>query len=276
MAYQYEDSNYDFIYIEASRDGTTFDVLDTIAATPEVYQDWAEYAYSLNSYVGGNVWIRYRLAADDGWEYTGLYIDDVEVQSGDGSQTNLAVIPDDWDLVSHVPYVSLDYSIVRTAGQPSIKIGYPGTDRECWGPAYSAKPGDHIVGKCWIKVDPLPSGYNSEAYAGGRIGFDLRWLDPANPNNYPCLATLEAATYPDTSQGVADNYVHFGASGWIQKTIDFIIPADFFTKDLYTGNTITAKQINQISFWMQVWSSTYGNNIPGNAWFADCELYINP
>jgi hypothetical protein len=81
MAYQFEDNNYDYIYIEVSRDGISFDVLDTISVNAETYQDWSERTYSLSSYVGDNVWIRYRFVADGGWEWTGLYIDDVEVIS---------------------------------------------------------------------------------------------------------------------------------------------------------------------------------------------------
>jgi hypothetical protein len=129
------------------------------------------------------------------------------------------------------------------------------------------------VGSCWIKIDPLPAGYTYEDYAGARIGFDLR--NEAGGHTY-CLTTLQSATYPDTTAGVKANYVHWGTSGWVQRTIDFVVPADFFNKDLYTGATIPSMQINSVSFWLQVWSGIYGGNEPGNAWFADTELYINP
>ena len=79
MAYQFEDNGYDWFYIEASSDGTNFDILKTININPQVYQDWAEYTYSLNSYAGGSVWIRYRFTSDGSWEWTGFYIDDVQV-----------------------------------------------------------------------------------------------------------------------------------------------------------------------------------------------------
>jgi hypothetical protein len=127
-----------------------------------------------------------------------------------------------------------------------------------------------------MKIDPLPAGYTYEDYAGARIGFDLRYQDPLNPDFYPCLATLEAPTYPDTAQGLIDNAVHTGTVGWEQRIIDFVVPSDYFSMDLYTGKTIPSRQINQISMWMHVWSTLYGDYLPVSAWFADAELYINP
>jgi hypothetical protein len=196
----------------------------------------------------------------------------------------LAVIPDDWalDWYSNIKYP--DNNVLHN-GNPSIRLE-PSTDSE--NPArevdhkyvgtwpycdLQVKLGDHIIFKCWIKIDPLPSGYDYEDFAGARIGFDLNAVvNGARVNLYG----LSAPTYPQTDDGIVANYVHWGTEGWVQRTIDFVISSDTFTYDYYSGTTIPATQISQIAPWMQVWSSKYGGTEPGNAWFADAELYINP
>jgi hypothetical protein len=194
------------------------------------------------------------------------------------SNVNLALIPDKWS-TRIFSNIFVDYSTVHTTGKPSIRLEQTGTSgnkaRECYGPVLTVKPGDHIVGKIWIKIDSLPAGYTYEDYAGARIGFDLRNLSPIT-GAYHCLESLEAPTYPDTTAGLKANYVQFGTVGWVQRTIDFVVPTTYYTKDLYTSATISSMQINQVTLWMQVWSPMYGNSIPANAWFADAELYLNP
>ncbi len=191
--------------------------------------------------------------------------------------TNLAIIPDKW-AISYFSNLFLDSTNVHTPGKPSIRIEPTGTSgntaREAWGPWYYVSPGDHIVAKCWIRIDALPSGYTYEDFAGARIGIDLR--NAASGRGAYCLASCEASTYPETDEMIKNNYVHYGTVGWVQRTIDFIVPSNYYTRDLYTGNTLPSMRVNSVSFWMQVWSGTYGNNEPGNAWFAEAELYINP
>jgi hypothetical protein len=69
---------------------------------------------------------------------------------------NLAVIPQDWELTfgPGPQIIYLDYSVFRTSGNPSIRLeahtaADVNTARECDGRWYPAKPGDHIVAKCW-------------------------------------------------------------------------------------------------------------------------------
>lgn len=197
------------------------------------------------------------------------------------SNVNLAVIPDNWTGhwggVGWFSNVFFDYTVERTSGIPSIK-STPHTsadtnnDRECECNWYPVKPGDHIVAKCWIKID---ANGDTDAWSGARIGVDL--YNQAGGNNYQ-LWGIEEPTYvnPHDPNGLAESqmYVHWGTSGWTQRTIDFIVPSDYFTKDA-KGNTIPSVQVDHIVMWLQVWSSRLGSSEVGNAWFADAELYIN-
>jgi hypothetical protein len=163
----------------------------------------------------------------------------------------------------------LDYNVVRTPSSPSIRIERPvpssaNPARECDSNWFDCKPGDHIIAKIWIKTGA--SGYgDTNPYSGARTGIDL-YHDSYNLGG-------EKVPLP-VSQ--ADWYVHWGTDVWQVRTIDFIVPDDYFTYDYNTGQTISPVQANSFVFWIQVWSSTYGPDDPGLAWFADAELYINP
>jgi hypothetical protein len=188
----------------------------------------------------------------------------------------LGVIPDYWSLHfgSGPQIIFLDYSVVRTAGKPSIRLE-PHTasdvnnarECDCW--LYTVKPGDHIVAKCWMKID---DNGDRQTYSGARIGIDL--YNRQNGHNY-ILYGIQCPTYPNTPEGEKNNYVGWGTVGWVQRTIDFIVPSSFFTHEYSSGQTIPQTQVNGICLWMQVWSGTYGGTEQGNAWFADAELYIN-
>jgi len=193
------------------------------------------------------------------------------------SDVNLAVIPNSWHLTygSGPQIIFLDYTVVRTAGKPSIRLEpHTAKDvnyaRECDGTWYSVKPGDHIVAKCWIKIADNGDRY---AYSGARIGIDLY-----GGASY-LLWGIDDGAYinPHDPNGVAESqfYVHWGTPGWTQRTIDFIVPSTYFTKTS-GGVSIPSARINEFVMWMQVWSSQYGGTEQGNAWFADAELYINP
>jgi hypothetical protein len=191
--------------------------------------------------------------------------------------TNLAPIPNAWGGYSQTGYlhymtgpqiIFLDTTFTHN-GHPSIRIErhVEGIDmnhaRECDGTRYNVKAGDHIVAKCWIKTGA--SGYgDTNIYSGARTGIDL-YHDSYNLGG-------EGVSLPLSD---ADWYVHWG-SNWTLRTIDFVVPSDYFTYDYNTEQTISPVQANSFCFWIQVWSSTYGATDPGLAWFADAELYINP
>jgi hypothetical protein len=195
------------------------------------------------------------------------------------SGTNLDPLDVGWQTFSNIVW---DVSVVRE-GSGSLRFDSAWVDGENINPAweayndfYEAQPGDHIYYEIWIKITDSTLGDNGYAYAGARIGLDLR--HNVVGVGRVCLASLEAPTYPDTDQGIQNNYVRWGSTGdvWVKRSIDFVVPSDYFTYDLYTGTTISAKQINEVAPWLQIWSSLHGNTDGGHAWFADKIFYINP
>ena len=157
---------------------------------------------------------------------------------------------------------------MRTTKANEINLNFIGSWPSC---DIQVKPGDTVTFSCWIKIDSLPEGDTPETYAGARIGIDLN----AVVNGLRvCLTALQSPTYPDTAQGISANYVQWGTTGWVQRTIVFVVPSSTFTHDYYSGSSIPATQITQVGPWLQVWSGIYGQYQQGNAWFAGAELYI--
>jgi len=118
------------------------------------------------------------------------------------------------------------------------------------------------------------------------MGLDIRSWQPG-VGRY-LLVTLESSVfqdnYPssslDTTQGIQNNYVNWGSTGatWVQRTFDFVIPSHYYSKDWYTGNSISPVQINEVALWFQIWGVQPNEDVSerGIAWFADAQLYINP
>ncbi len=195
------------------------------------------------------------------------------------STGNLGSIPSAWAL-DWYSNIKLDTSVLYN-GNPSIRLEpsvgsenparevnpkYVGTWPYC---DFKAKPGDHIVFKCWIKIE---NNGDTNPFSGARIGVDFNSV--VNGRRV-CLYEITAPTYPNTDTGVRTNYVNWGTIGWVQRTIDFIIPTSTYTYDIYSGQYIPATQTIQVGPWLQVWGPE-GPHEKGNAWFAGAEFYINP
>jgi hypothetical protein len=195
----------------------------------------------------------------------------------------LAVIPDDWNIGfgTGPQIIFLDYSVVHTAGKPSIRLephtsADVNTARECDGTWYPTKPGDHIVAKCWIKTDNSTPAENADPYHGGRIGIDF--FAPLGDGHITIVdglpGTVSPAYFGDPSTLHLAAMVHWNTPTWTLKTIDIVIPSIIYTKDV-VGRTIPPTPITQFVLWMQAMQVGDGT-ARGNAWFADAELYINP
>jgi hypothetical protein len=187
---------------------------------------------------------------------------------------NLAVIPDDWWLTygSGPQIIFLDYSVIRTVGQPSIRLEpHTANDvniaREVDGTWYPVKPGDHIVAKCWIKTDNSTAAEDANPYNGGRIGIDFY---ASNGAGGICIVD----GHPNTQAEHLAGMVMWNTPTWTLKTWDFIIPSTLYTTNLSTGATIPAAQVSYFVMWMQAIQVEDGT-AKGNAWFADAELYLN-
>lgn len=194
--------------------------------------------------------------------------------------TNLAVIPNDWGM-NRFPNIFLD----TINGEPAIRLErhIEGQDtnnaREVDGRWYKVKPGDHVVFKCLMKTEPSQLG-DIDPASGARIGIDL-WYSDAAPNwgtkNY-ILWGISSDTYRNPQNYAANvaHYVPFGTSQLTQRTIEFIVPDEFFSIDYLTGEQITPVKPNVVIVWAQAWSSTNGGTDPAKVWFTKSELYINP
>jgi hypothetical protein len=68
------ENNYDYGFVEVSTDGINFESLDTYTGNSG---GWAAKSYSLDSYIGENLYIRFRYDTDVGVSYTGMYLDEV-------------------------------------------------------------------------------------------------------------------------------------------------------------------------------------------------------
>jgi hypothetical protein len=169
----------------------------------------------------------------------------------------------------------LDNTVLHN-GHVSIRLdpplaSSPGKSREVnlkWIPV---KPGDHIVFKAWMKVDAVPGYkfniYDPNTWRGARIGFE--YYDDGG------IVTGVSGPYGTIPQPVEDtiaNWVLWGTTGWVQRTIEVVVPN---TVPRYVTNEPEVPQ--GIIAWFQVLG--YPNDSPsslGSGWIADAELYINP
>ena len=173
---------------------------------------------------------------------------------------------------SYPQFSFLDSAIYYT-NAPSIRIQPASVAgaREADGIWYNVKPGDHIVARCWIKVDAL-AGFvfkpnDATTWRGGRILVDLyghgHWLD----------------SHPQDGAEDESSCVSWGTSGWVLKTWDFIIPNTVYQVpvpyDPHPGGYTGPSQIDSIV--MVLTCGLHGGALDrANGWFSDPVLYINP
>lgn len=158
-------------------------------------------------------------------------------------------------------------------GNPTIKVGTVGSSRnyarECDGPWFSIKPGDHIVFTAWMKTTASSFG-DTTPWSGIRIGIDF----------YGPKGNIAGTQSPDGSVWTpwsgwpaGQTFVNWGTGTWTKITMDFIVqsqyPAGQYGYAYPAGQMVTPTNIIP---WIQVCT----NYDQGQAWFADTQLYINP
>ncbi|HTY74078.1 MAG TPA: hypothetical protein VMD05_00755 [Candidatus Nanoarchaeia archaeon] len=190
------------------------------------------------------------------------------------SSTNLALVPSDWYMTysSGPQIISLDSSVERTSGKPSIRLDpHTSSDvnvaREVDGMWYNVHPGDHIVATVWMKVQTGSSTANYPS-CGARMGIDFY----GNINGVSSL--LSADSFWNTYYGgdFSKMYVHDANGGaWQQKTIDIIVPATVGAWQ-YPGQSFA---VSSFVVWLQGAPWTV-DSTASTVWFADPTLYINP
>lgn len=99
-SYEIED-NYDMAFVEVSRDGRFYEVLDTFTGSCSA---WEKYTYSLKDYEGQSIFIRFRYSTDDQTLRNGFFVDDVYPVSDFRMITTLSdTITDDMYTISSRP-----------------------------------------------------------------------------------------------------------------------------------------------------------------------------
>ncbi len=68
------EENYDMAFIEVSRDGRAYDLLDKFTGSSN---DWVYNEYSLDDYSGESVYLRFRYTTDAATSKDGFYVDDI-------------------------------------------------------------------------------------------------------------------------------------------------------------------------------------------------------
>lgn len=71
--YNIEES-YDYAYVEISTNGRQWHILDQFTGD---HQSWTKKSYSLEEYVNGSIFLRFRYITDDWQEEEGFYVDDI-------------------------------------------------------------------------------------------------------------------------------------------------------------------------------------------------------
>jgi len=71
--YNIEDG-WDYAYVEVSTGGRQWHILDQFTGD---HQSWTKRSYSLEEYVGGSIFLRFRYITDDWEEEEGFYVDDI-------------------------------------------------------------------------------------------------------------------------------------------------------------------------------------------------------
>jgi len=79
--------NKDYAMVEVSRDGRSYDLLDTFNG---VDMNWTHKTYPLDAYVGDSLFIRFRYTTNDRKNLAGFYIDDISPVAHVGSVTILS------------------------------------------------------------------------------------------------------------------------------------------------------------------------------------------
>jgi hypothetical protein len=160
------------------------------------------------------------------------------------SGNNLATIPSYWNDPNAWGLRSGGYCYypVTWQGQTAIKMS-PNPDYISFVESYGwmglnemngyqtpVNPGDHIIFKAWIWVEPSTVGGGG----GCSMGIDIYGANGR-------ICELEGTNgIPDTSSSAPGRmYVSWGSNGWVQLTMDFIVQSQYAadSSNIYSGYT---------------------------------------
>jgi hypothetical protein len=103
------ESGYDFVYVEATPNGSTWTVLGSFTGQQS---SWQTSSFSLNAFTGSSTFrFRFRLNTDSAVTADGIYIDDVQISGMQNGQVVYGDIDGNWIVDSDDVQHALDYSI---------------------------------------------------------------------------------------------------------------------------------------------------------------------
>lgn len=208
------------------------------------------------------------------------------------SNVNLAVIPNDWGVYDNAPSsftanIHVDSSVTYN-GYVSIRSdphtsADTNTYREIDGTWYNVNPGDHIEVTVWIKTSASGLNPDPSSYAGGSIGIDFyahtsagygiayvgstSWVDALGEPNY------YGQPLGSNDQIIGSHWWVPWGSGWTEIGWNCYVPTATVTY-VYTNGPTACTPTHVDSF--VCWLGSGSPNNPGQIWFADAVLHINP
>ncbi len=99
---------WDYVYVEASSNGSDWDQLDAITGEQE---EWTNLNYSLESYSNSDLYLRFRLRSDWSGSGDGIYIDDIIITGINSSHAIYGDVDMDTAISSADLQLILDYSV---------------------------------------------------------------------------------------------------------------------------------------------------------------------
>lgn len=112
------ETNYDFVYLEASTNGTAW---TQIAQFNGVQNTWQQRTYNLNQYLGQSwVQFRFKFTSDGSVVRDGIYIDDFQIHTTGGYQVQHALLQPGWS--------SLGSAVMPVQTSPEQLFGSLGND----------------------------------------------------------------------------------------------------------------------------------------------------
>jgi flagellar hook capping protein FlgD/ASPM-SPD-2-Hydin domain-containing protein len=120
-----EAGNFDYMYVEASNDGTNWSTLDAIFGEP-ISPVFVNFAYSLGAFIGDNdVRIRFRFFSDGGYEVDGMYIDDFMITTTDVDTVAPVIVHDGPAFYEGVPGdFGREADVIDVSGVANAEISY--------------------------------------------------------------------------------------------------------------------------------------------------------
>lgn len=154
-----ESGNFDYMYVEASNDGTNWLTLDAIFGEP-ISPIFINFAYPLGAFIGDNdVRVRFRFFSDGGYEVDGMYIDDFMITTTSIDTVAPVIVHDGPDFYEGVPGdFGREADVIDVSGVANAEISYSVEG----GAAQVISPDSSMGATYYFTIPEQPAGSNVE------------------------------------------------------------------------------------------------------------------